>query len=328
LFVFVNVYFFHQPLTAQAVGNALFGFKRMNSDHEEVRQMLVALTPKIDSCFHTLSVQNIDNAFFGMQSLSSDWPEVRALLSALRDKLGTRQLDSHALGSVFFGLQRMECKHEEVRRLLIALEAALPVPRSDGTGQLQAVSFAMAFSGLRLMHDGTAEVDQLLQKVHALIVTCDEDFSISSLVNIVFGMQSMEARSDSAKGMLTFVSSRLASLGRVRTSSPASSDHERKLLTLNAPLLGRALYGLKSMTSDDKEVREMISALTEILESEGEYGLEGRFTALDLSRLVAGLRGMSSEHVEVNRLVSAVSRHIEDPTRCEALATAEIGEPD
>lgn len=272
------------------------------------------------------------------------------MLVALQGKLGSRRLDSHAFGSVFFGLQRMQCRHVEVRRLLAALSAALPpsLPASsstssslgersrkqgqgaDGEGFFLATSYAMAFSGLRLMHDDTPEVAELLERIHALMLTCPQDFKTSSLVNILFGMQNMTAKSGSAvRNILSFVStqfiknysstSSVISPGIVNTASGGGCD----LLLYNAltpSRLGRALLGLRCMSSDLAEVRSVVSALAVTLEqqlgeqeeshSEGGQGGDTAslvFSALDLRRVVGGLRGLGDEHEEVRRLLAALT---------------------
>ena len=237
---------------------------------------------------------------------------------ALRGKLGTRRLDSHAFGSVFFGLQRMQCRHAEVRSLLTALSAALPplpsaapgLSQAEGQGQGQgqgqgethflATSYAMAFSGLRLLRDDTEEVAQLLARIHALMVTCPEHFATSSLVNILFGLQSMTAGGgDTVRNILSFVSMQFTRNNDTSASS-VGSDSLSEHCALTPPRLGRALYGLQCMSSDVAEVREVVLALASTLEQQRPRQEEAVcFSALDLRRVVGGLRGFSSDHHEV-----------------------------
>lgn len=284
--------------------------------------------------------------------------QVRGVLSALLSKLGSRRLDSHAFGSVFFGLQRMQCRHAEVRDVLSALSAALPpAPSSAGLDRradrgmreeeehFLATSYAMAFSGLRLMQDDTKEVAELLAKIHTLMLSCPQDFATASLVNILFGLQNMTAGSgDEVRNILSFVSAQFARK-HMSASSPGEGEVDSvsasglraggkrvapdSLLQYNAltpSRLGRALLGLQRMSSDLAEVRGVVSALAAALEQ--QQGLRGRdsrgeeadtdtdtdasscFSALDLRRVVGGLRGLSSDHREVRRLLTALASEV------------------
>ena len=55
----------------------------MCSDHPEVRSMISALLDKVHGCKESLSAQAVGNALYGMRSMSSDHPEVRSMTSAL-----------------------------------------------------------------------------------------------------------------------------------------------------------------------------------------------------------------------------------------------------
>ena len=74
-------------LSAQTVGNALYGLQSMSSDHEEVRDLLQVLSTKVQESTACLSAQNVGNALYGLQSMSSDHEEVRDLLRVLSTKV-------------------------------------------------------------------------------------------------------------------------------------------------------------------------------------------------------------------------------------------------
>ena len=289
----------------------------MNSDHEEVRSLLSVLAPKIRNCIQFLSVQNIDNSFFGLQRMSSDHEEVRAILSALLTKLGSRKLDSHAFGSVLFGLQRMDCQHREVCEALTAVSAALPEAECDpvlpSTATLQennffhATGYAMAFSGLRLMKDDTIEVNNLLKKILDLMIRCPEDFRNSSIVNILYGLQSMTGgRDGTVRKILHFASSQL----HKNNTASGANEVVGKNEALTAQHVGRALYGMKCMSSDLPEVRDVLQNLAASLE---QNDMPIVFSTLDLKRVVYGLRGMCSEHQEVRRFLAEMTCKLQLP---------------
>ena len=48
-----------ESLSAQAVGNALYGMQGLSSDSVEVRALISALTPKVASCRESLDAQAV-----------------------------------------------------------------------------------------------------------------------------------------------------------------------------------------------------------------------------------------------------------------------------
>ena len=73
-----------ETFKARHVGNALYGLQCMG-DSTEVRQLLAALTPKVQQCREELSSQAVGNALHWLQ-LMGDSTEVRQLLAALTPK--------------------------------------------------------------------------------------------------------------------------------------------------------------------------------------------------------------------------------------------------
>ena len=67
-----------EALDAQAVGNALYGLQRMG-DSEEVRQLLAALTPKVEQCREDLRKHDVDEAISRLSHFG-DSDEVRELI--------------------------------------------------------------------------------------------------------------------------------------------------------------------------------------------------------------------------------------------------------
>ena len=55
-------------MSAQAVGNALYGLKGMSSDSAEVRGLISVLVAKVKGCKDDLSAQAVGNALYGIIS--------------------------------------------------------------------------------------------------------------------------------------------------------------------------------------------------------------------------------------------------------------------
>merc|ERR1711862_615361 len=86
---------------------ALYGLQSL-SDSEEVRQLLAALTPKVQQCREELDPQAVGLPLYGLQSLS-DSEEVRQLLAALIEKMQQCREDlvPETVGNTLYGLKCM-----------------------------------------------------------------------------------------------------------------------------------------------------------------------------------------------------------------------------
>ena len=69
------------------ISKCVYGLKRMNSESEEVRQLLVEITNQINSCKETYSPSVIGSIFFGLQKMNSDDIAVRSMCQALHEKI-------------------------------------------------------------------------------------------------------------------------------------------------------------------------------------------------------------------------------------------------
>jgi hypothetical protein len=105
-----------EALSAQAVGNALYGLQGMNSEYSEVLDILSALIPKVKSCSEALTAQAVGNALYGLQGMNSEHSEVRELLSALVPKVKScsEALDAQAVGNALYGLQGVKLEKESL----------------------------------------------------------------------------------------------------------------------------------------------------------------------------------------------------------------------
>jgi hypothetical protein len=79
----------------------------MSSEYPEIREILSAVVLKVESCRETLTAQAVGNALYGLQGLSSDYSEVREILSALVPivKSCSEAVDGQAVGNALYGLQ-------------------------------------------------------------------------------------------------------------------------------------------------------------------------------------------------------------------------------
>jgi hypothetical protein len=101
----------------------------MSSDSAEVRAMLSALAPRVESCREALSAQAVGNVLYGLQGMSSDSAEVRAMLSALAPKVVScrEALDVQAVGNALYGLQGMGEEDSYMTLQIYLLEKATSI---------------------------------------------------------------------------------------------------------------------------------------------------------------------------------------------------------
>ena len=64
-----------EKMPAQMIGKALFGLQNLG-DSPEMRQLVVALTSKVERCTEPLSADAVGKALYGLQRLGSS-PEAR-----------------------------------------------------------------------------------------------------------------------------------------------------------------------------------------------------------------------------------------------------------
>jgi len=108
-------------LNAQEIGSALYGLQKMDARSEEVKDLLKALTTKINNPDVTLNAQAIGNALYGLQKMDARSEEVKDLLKALTIKINGSGaiLNAQAIGNALYGLQKMDARSDEVKDLLI-----------------------------------------------------------------------------------------------------------------------------------------------------------------------------------------------------------------
>ena len=100
-----------EPLTAQAVGNMLYGLQDMKSDSLKERALLRELLRLVKTCTK-LDAQNLGNMLYGLQDMKSDCPEVRALLRELpREQNAGLSVFSCTQGSHGAKIKRIQSVH-------------------------------------------------------------------------------------------------------------------------------------------------------------------------------------------------------------------------
>jgi hypothetical protein len=90
-----------------AVGNALYGLKHMNCEHQEVRKLIAALTSKIIKSTYPLNAQEVSSSLFGLHNMRSTTNEVKDLMKVLANKIINceNRFNSQEVGNSLYGLK-------------------------------------------------------------------------------------------------------------------------------------------------------------------------------------------------------------------------------
>lgn len=153
-------------LSAQELGNSLWGLQSLSSDNPAALQLVSALAnycayqPSDQRPAGKMSSQNVGMALYGLKGMSSEQEPVRRLLAAIVPRIshslqaGSMALDPQAIGNALMGLGGMAGEVPEVQALLSLLAigmdaAALGPDQSQERLRLSEQELACALAGLQ-----------------------------------------------------------------------------------------------------------------------------------------------------------------------------------
>ncbi|KAJ1430676.1 hypothetical protein B484DRAFT_448754 [Ochromonadaceae sp. CCMP2298] len=231
-------------LDAQAIGNALFGLQRMKSDSPEVRALVQAIASKIVLLEVQMDSKGIGSALYGLHSMSSDVPQVRSLLAALADRISISKcsLSGQGIADALYGLYSMTSDCPELRALLASL-----AERIDSTrGKLDSQEIGNALYGLQGMSSDMYEVRVIVAKLAEKIRRSKAVLRSQHVGRALLGLQRFSADSPEVRSLVKQLSRRIAESDRTKLTGQSIAD---------------ALYGLQGFSSDIPEVQELIEEL-------------------------------------------------------------------
>ena len=170
-----------EALSAQYMGNALYGLQGCSDANAETRTVLAALAPKVVGCKEALFAQAVGNALYGLQGCSSAHAETRAALASLLP------LVQSFLGS----LQAVDAVTPHIAHGVYALLAGAALAPSDpARGWLLAAAEAVATKLALLSPEPSRSVSE--RKAAASIVAAAESWPGATAVTNEF-LHSFEA---------------------------------------------------------------------------------------------------------------------------------------
>lgn len=308
---------------SQAIGNSMYGLKGMSSDKPEVRVLVAALTAEVQNSFDVLSAQEMCNAIYGLQEMSSDYVEVRNLLGALLPKINScsEQLDSQDIGNTLYGLQGMSSEYSEVRDILRALLPKVQTYQKMFKSQ----EIANSLYGLQKMSSDYSEVREIIGALTPILRDCRDVMSNQEISNSFYGLRGMKSNHSEVLALVSVLSVKARESGDViaAASLPLNAStaglgdsnltNTSKPRVMNSTVRGatrgmsslemsNALYGMQKLSSDYREVRSAISALTNLTKT-----CTNRFLARDVSSALYGMKSMKSDCRDVRDLVAVLT---------------------
>ena len=147
------------------ISRCLKGLKGLNSYIYGVKEIIEALTDKINTSDAVLDAQAIGNALYGLQNMDSSSERVKDLLKALADKINKShyELNSQSIGNALYGLQNMDSSSERVKDLIKAIESSKPNHISNIHAKIM---LATSYTNLDCM---TKKTSNIFLKHNALI---------------------------------------------------------------------------------------------------------------------------------------------------------------
>ena len=266
----------------------------------------------------------------GEERITVDSSQVDALAASLR-RCGKRSVKGVDIGMGLYGLQIIICgggEGEAVGRLVDALASKIGLCKDA----LSAKEIGMSLYGLKDFTSSSKEMKGLLRALTAKIRGSPTLLDGQAIGNCLYGLQNMcDAEGESVVRQLRAVLvERISASQTARLSAQhvgnallgcKNIDRAAELLQALNPLvescteplnpqeMSNALYGLKSMSSSDKNVRQLLSILSLKLET-----YSGHFKAQDISNAFFGLQRMNSADAEVRAMVKLLGRKLEATT--------------
>lgn len=315
----------NEPFNAQTLGNALYGLKSMDSDSDEIRRLLSAFSNQLRKNIgnQKLTGQSIGNALYGLKNMQGDVVEVQELVALLADaiKHSDAQLSAQAVGNAIYGLSCMSSNEESVLHLL----EALTVKVKSSQGKLNSQAIASALYGLQNMSSTSKQVRQLLLALSIKINECEDPANDRLIGNALYGLKSISLSDGyevrlivSALTEYFFCSTKAyrpdgTLIPMLHTSNIfdrkgfkenkmydiIKSDNVRGVIPLSGKSVGMGLYGLRRMSSNYFEAKNLLAALMPSICATSS-GLDGQF----IGNSMYGIQNMSCSVSEVRTLLN------------------------
>lgn len=281
----------NEKFTNQSVKQSLAGLRSLSSENDAVRQLVLALIPKLKSFSEPLHPSTLSGMINGLQGMSSDSEEVRSLLQVLTTivVMCKPKLTGQQVAKAFYGLQKMNCKFEEVRIIVKHLTSKLKYCETKGNAPLKAQEISDIIYAMQNMTSDFEVVRHLAFVLVDKVISSTERLKAVQVADVLYSLQNLSGEHS-----------------RIRRLVGALTTKMKKCIeTMTARDIGRAFYGLQSMSTGTTEVDTLITQL--VLKAQL---CEEPLNKEVLTEMLYGLRAKSLPLQLINMLESALAESL------------------
>jgi len=284
-------------VNGQELSMILHGLVGLQSDNPQVRSLLSNLVPLVRRC-PSMASSDARSALFGLQGMhSGSSREAENLFDALGDLLERSNIQFRSpmdLSNSLYGLQGLANNSPATKKILknVLQMAASIDPERTFNGR----DAAMSLYGLRGANGQTRETLDILSVLTPFIENCRGPLNANDIATCLYGLQNFKSNQKEVKKVLKALNRHVTSKARGRFNPKGLSmvlnglqgfDSRRpevreliKGITVIARRtaetfygfedfhqLSSALYGLRDLSSDSVEVRELLVVIADILKN-------------------------------------------------------------
>ena len=229
---------------------------------------------------------------------------------------GSYSLSANDLGKVCCGMQRLNSEQPVVRSLLKTLtKGIMPTLMLDHeTPVVHCSSFDVTrmFFGFKSLNQQQSEARRFLFAVASFIDQhCEDRFNPREISSMMHNLSNFNSYTDEVRYLLNVLHKKIAAHdhrgGRDRmppqSGAPTSAckDESDDLSLFSAQQISDAFYGICNMSSEQREVRNILDVLSFEL-----FKCPDPLSSKNIATCLHSLHLKSSDHVEVRRLLGAL----------------------
>ena len=323
----------------QSICNSLYGLQNMNASTPEIRAILSFLATKTEENEEEFTSKTLGMCFTGIQRMSSDVPEVLALTAALTKKLRLAKdiLDVQSLGAILSSLQNFSCRDPTVQSLLRVV--TLKMQKCPEKFTLKTLT--MAGRGMQWLESGLKDVQAFLRAFTPKLDAFDQQLDLECTLSLLRGLWGLSSVDGAVRQYITVLAKKLraspdlhiplsrlsdlvglqnmssdrdevlqllaAIISKIKTSSDAGKEEGGVFVTpIPVRQIAMCMYGLKSMSSDSRQVNLLVASLLPASYRESLLqGESSEYPALDVNGMDSKMFGMwlhGMQHMHSARL--------------------------
>lgn len=230
-------------------------------------------------------------AFGGLKSLNGPHEFMTQSLTRLLQRTELN-FTGATISYLLQSLKPLSSNHPATLMLLQALIPHIKKSVEPPTAE----QLGLSMTGLQRMTSQSAEVRQLIAALIPFINSCEDQLNAKAVWDILFGCRNLVSEHREVRQLLAAITIQLRRTiadGGMRGSTAGG-------------ILSSSLYGMRGMSSDVFEVRELLTALDQLIADSPQQMLTGD----QIGNALYGLQKCSASCTEVSRLLATLTARI------------------